>query len=755
MELTPQQKHVLYQIVQAIRSGTQQITMGGFAGTGKSVLVNYLRQFFTDFAVAAYTGKAANVLRKKGVHGATTIHSRIYTPVFENGAVFFDLNLNPGCSGFVIDEASMVSKDIYEDLSSYRFPMIFVGDHGQLEPIGADFNLMRNPDYRLEAIHRNAGDIARFAEHLRKGYAARGFKPEDGSVEFVSKLSVEDYLSVDQVICAYNATRVQINNEVRDALGHSGLLNVGERVMCLRNNRMQGLFNGMQGTVLNLSIGRRGRKYMDFESDGFVYSGIWYDAKQFGRETYDFQWGKDSANPFDYAYCATAHKCVHPDTLVETDDGLLPIKNIKADGKISTPYGVQEYRNFIHNPPSPALAIQTRNGQEITITEEHKVEICNEASFQTVLAKDLKVGDLVRVFIGSQMSGNSASLPMADPVKKATTWDIPTELSPELAEFLGLMVADGTIWDRGFRLAKRHPEVVERFITLCNCLFGVQAKRIEIYGTPAAEVDSVFLSRWLLSFGGLSPNAKDIPIAILKSDVSMQCHFLRGLFEDGWVHLCNQKFDHIGWHTAFPLLCQKTRVMLLRAGIVSTSLSTQPNSRLYIYGRYANNFARKVGFISRFKTQRLPTENLNSRHDQIPMSKDEFSGLRKIFTSDLVLTLYDYQNSRLRHQIARHKAQRLVAILKDREIQDLLLDRLRYFYSEVASIDHVESESMCVEVPNGHRFLQNGFPFFNSQGSEWDNVLGIEQKCRKWDHRRWSYTVASRPRIKLKWKLAF
>jgi exodeoxyribonuclease-5 len=309
MELTEKQKQALYKIVTGLKNGDRQVTLGGYAGTGKTTLINYLIKFYPTYGVCAYTGKAANVLRKKGIHAASTIHSRIYKPFFENGVVYFDLNPEPGCDGFIVDEASMVSKEIYEDLKSFELPMVFVGDHGQLEPIDSNFNLMKTPDYRLEEIHRNAGPIAKYAEHLRNGLNPRGFKEEGDQVEFVTDLSDQLLTEVSQVICAYNKTRVATNNQIRNALGYDGVLNVGERVMCLKNNRHQGLFNGMQGTVVNLYRGPRGRKLMDFEFDGFIYNGVPYEEDQFGKEKYNIKFGGgDSPNPFDYAYCVTAHK---------------------------------------------------------------------------------------------------------------------------------------------------------------------------------------------------------------------------------------------------------------------------------------------------------------------------------------------------------------------------------------------------------------------------------------------------------------
>ena len=310
MELTEHQKLTLCHLVNGVRIDTKPIqTLGGYAGTGKTTLIKYLVHFFPNFGVCAYTGKAANVLRKKGIAGASTIHSRIYKAFFDNGAVYFDLTDDPGCFGFIVDEASMVSEDIYVDLLSFGLPMIFVGDHGQLEPVGSDFNLMKAPDFKLEEIHRNAGEIAHFAEHIRKGFKATSFKTIE-KVEFVQKRKLTDdvLVGVDQIICAYNKTRVAINTRVRKALGFEGVINVGERVMCLRNNKQLGLFNGMQGVVINLYTGKWGRRYMDFEYDGIVYKDIWYDQKQFGKEKYDIEHGRDTPNPFDYAACITAHK---------------------------------------------------------------------------------------------------------------------------------------------------------------------------------------------------------------------------------------------------------------------------------------------------------------------------------------------------------------------------------------------------------------------------------------------------------------
>jgi exodeoxyribonuclease-5 len=305
--LTKEQQDVVRQLVKN-RNKDQIQTLGGYAGTGKTTCMGTLAEVLTGYAICAYTGKAANVLRKKGMT-ASTIHSLIYKPMISpDGRVEFWLK-EPSefaFEGFLVDEVSMVSKEIYEDLLTFELPIIFVGDHGQLEPVGSAINVMADPMYRLETVHRNAGEIAYFAEHLRKGGSPRTFHADE-KVTFVDPKEVTDdmLLAAGQMICAYNKTRVEKNTRVRELQNRKALIEPGERVMCLRNNKRQGLFNGMQGEVKKV---HPKHPKMDFWSDGVTYVEIMYDPNQFGKEKNQFEFGTDSPNPFDYAYCITCHK---------------------------------------------------------------------------------------------------------------------------------------------------------------------------------------------------------------------------------------------------------------------------------------------------------------------------------------------------------------------------------------------------------------------------------------------------------------
>jgi exodeoxyribonuclease-5 len=188
--------------------------------------------------------------------------------------------------------------------------IIAVGDHGQLPPVqGPDeepFNLMADPDIRLEQIHRNAGDIARFAEHLRNGKPAYGFKPKDGTVLICGKDQPMERLPVmtaDRVICGRNRTRAEINHFYRTEKGLDGKVVVGEKVMCLKNDADRGLYNGTLATVTRLDSTR-----LDLDSEEGTKEGVPYDSSQFGRAgKVELRFGQDLL-PFDYGYASTCHK---------------------------------------------------------------------------------------------------------------------------------------------------------------------------------------------------------------------------------------------------------------------------------------------------------------------------------------------------------------------------------------------------------------------------------------------------------------
>jgi len=125
---SPQQEAALKAVMTWYRAGDKQVfRLYGYAGTGKTTLA---RDFAGEVAFAAFTGKAAHVMRGKGCVNAT-LHGLIYRleKEDENGRPIFVINLDSFARHtrlIVIDEASMVNEKIGRDLLRFRVPIIVI-----------------------------------------------------------------------------------------------------------------------------------------------------------------------------------------------------------------------------------------------------------------------------------------------------------------------------------------------------------------------------------------------------------------------------------------------------------------------------------------------------------------------------------------------------------------------------------------------------------------------------------------------------
>src|SRR5438876_11032729 len=100
----------------------------GYAGTGKTTLARHLAEGVDGKVLfAAFTGKAACVMRSKGCYGASTIHRLIYKPKEQNeeNPTFELWRKAPASQAklIIIDECSMVDAELARDLMSFEVPL--------------------------------------------------------------------------------------------------------------------------------------------------------------------------------------------------------------------------------------------------------------------------------------------------------------------------------------------------------------------------------------------------------------------------------------------------------------------------------------------------------------------------------------------------------------------------------------------------------------------------------------------------------
>ncbi|MDD2982833.1 MAG: AAA family ATPase [Crocinitomicaceae bacterium] len=159
-------------------SANRTFILSGYAGTGKTTLlgayVKALQEIKIRSVLLAPTGRAAKVLSQRSNKPAMTIHKRIYRKETVAGGGI-RLAVSPNLSKytvFIVDEASMLGdfsmqadgsisgRNLLEDLINYVFSnvgnkLIFVGDEGQLPPVGSDFS----PALNLKYLEREYSEL--------------------------------------------------------------------------------------------------------------------------------------------------------------------------------------------------------------------------------------------------------------------------------------------------------------------------------------------------------------------------------------------------------------------------------------------------------------------------------------------------------------------------------------------------------------------------------------------------------------------
>lgn len=324
MQWSQQQATALKKVADWIKDkrAPQVFRLFGFAGTGKTTLAKELAGTVQgQVQFGAFTGKASLVLRQKGCHNASTIHSMIYRLVEDtDGKPTFILNRDSDiamCQLIIIDECSMVDEELGRDLLSFGVKVLVLGDPAQLPPVkGAGFFTSQEPDVLLTDIHRQAADnpIIRLSMDARDGKRLQIGTYGTSKIIRRNDLDRTEVMNADQVIVGLNRTRRTYNARIRKLKGiSSGNPVPGDRLVCLRNNREKGLLNGGMWEV-NSSSSIAG-KFLSMRVRSLDDPGVIEPVE--ASVPIEFFEGREEQVPwkvrrehdeFDFGYVITAHK---------------------------------------------------------------------------------------------------------------------------------------------------------------------------------------------------------------------------------------------------------------------------------------------------------------------------------------------------------------------------------------------------------------------------------------------------------------
>jgi exodeoxyribonuclease-5 len=334
--------------------GRQIFRIDGYAGTGKTTMARKAGLMVASASglalFCAYTGKAAAVLRSKGCCDARTLHQLLYRPAERSRGgrrrdeivvrvksiadpglgcgtlkeqIAFDLNDKSEVADadlIVVDEATMVDREIADDLLSFGRRILVLQDPAQLAPpAGRGALITGEPDVFLTEIHRQAESNPIIGLSMRARQQQEIACGEYGDSVVVrggpeAALSLAD--GADQILCGTNKTRVAFNRALRAKYGRRDWLpERGDRLVCLENRHRRGLLNGTIWTVLDAWKGRAQASRVDVvvltlveEDTGQVVEATVPALSFAGRGDEIPKHLRRGFDLFDFGYALTVHK---------------------------------------------------------------------------------------------------------------------------------------------------------------------------------------------------------------------------------------------------------------------------------------------------------------------------------------------------------------------------------------------------------------------------------------------------------------
>ena len=354
MELNEKQKNGLTLALQRYKNKEKYTVIAGYAGAGKSTLVRFIIEELktygvkeTDVCFACFTGKAAQVLLKKGNKNVITLHKLLYKSIPKESGGFVRIP-NPSIPYkiVVVDEVSMAPKTLMDLLFKHNVYVICLGDPFQLPPVDKkeDNHLLDAPHIFLDEIMRQAqeSEIIQLSMAIRENRPIEAFQGKEVQILNKEELNTGMLTWADQILVATNATRVSINAQMRKLLNFGEQPQDGDKIICLRNywdcfsDSEEPLVNGTIGILKDSFLTKRylprivksidGLSHIDlimgdFISDsGMYFHSLEMDKKMIDTGDFSLDWKtvyQLNRNPktrdippleFTYGYAITCHK---------------------------------------------------------------------------------------------------------------------------------------------------------------------------------------------------------------------------------------------------------------------------------------------------------------------------------------------------------------------------------------------------------------------------------------------------------------
>ena len=454
--------------------------------------------------------------------------------------------------------------------------------------------------------------------------------------------------------------------------------------------------------------------------------------------------------------CIAPTGCLVGGSLIPTERGLLRLRSLGDPGgsvwqdldvAVGTDEGPKEASRFYVNGVEPVVTVETGRGYRIQGTPTHRIRVVqSDGAWVWKRFGDVEAGDLVPLQL-NQLVGVPREVTLPPLGESHWTGDftttVPAHITPDLAEFLGYFMGDGSLHSKGIRLcvASGDFDVAERLGQLGKQLFNLEAHVTEHTGYTELAFHSVRLVMWWEASGfskhlpaenhvgkGYHPH---IPDALLASnDPAVYGAFIRGLFEaDGTV---TSGLPH--WSTTSIEFSHDVQSLLLALGFPTNrrfDITGWGQSELAVLSiansMYNERFVAEIGFIGGRKRAAVriaagrQAHPQASRRDHVPVPRalvDALAPANDDLRKTMLLALS-------RHGLAsRRSAVELLRRTGDARLSHLL----GFFYDRVSSAElNEEQYTYDLSVPENVTYVANGFVSHNTIGLQMDcDTTGVE-----------------------------
>ncbi len=290
-------------------------------------------------------------------------------------------------------------------------------------------------------------------------------------------------------------------------------------------------------------------------------------------------------------------KCVTGDTLVLTSQGLQSMEDIylqlanKPREDEFVPYettilgvnGSEKATKFYSGGFQPIYEVETNLGYTIRGTANHPLlTLMPGGELSWTKIGELQAGSYVALAQGSGIFGESVILPESFYPLPCQ----PRKMTTELAYWLGLLTAEGSVTPYETWFVNSSQQLINRFTELTSSLFGLDAvahRKGDTYNYNLS-ISNKALSTWLRGELGIArgSHAKTVPACVLSSSKADVLAFLEGLFwGDATIRGDSSNSNTFKFTSKSRQLAHQVHVLLLNLGVVGSFWRHETNGESY------------------------------------------------------------------------------------------------------------------------------------------------------------------------------